>query len=106
MKRPQLKLVAVTVMLMALAPSAARAASTTVGDVKTPAALFDQVMAAYKNNAQHTGTPNVVRVRPGTYVIPAKPGQNLSATWSFSGENALHDCTIDLTGRDAGVPGH
>ena len=76
----------------------ARAVPTVVGDVKNPASLFSQVMAAYKDNAQRAETPNVVRVRPGTYVIPAKPGQDTSATWSFSKDNALHDCTIDLTG--------
>ena len=82
---------------LALMPRAG-AAAPAVGDVRNPAALFGQVMAACKANAQQAGVPNIVHVTPGTYLIPAKPGQNISAGWEFTGQNALHDCTIDLTG--------
>ena len=88
------------IVVMALLPLMLRASAegTLIGDVKSPTALFGEVVAACKANAQRADAPNVVRVRPGTYVIPAKPGQDSSSTWSFSKENALHDCTIDLTG--------
>ncbi len=94
---PQATFVLTGTLAVLLAQSA-RAATLTVGDTKTPAALFGQIMAAVKQNAQSAATPNVVRVRPGKYVVPAKAGTNQSTTWSFTGDNALRDCVVDLSG--------
>ena len=74
----------------------ARAATTLVGDTHDPAGLFAQICAAVKQG--QASAPNIVRVRPGTYVIPAKTDKTQSSTWSFVRENALQNCTIDLTG--------
>lgn len=69
-----------------------------VGSVDNPAALFGEIMAAYRQNALRPNTPNVVKVRPGTYVIPKSAPSDGGVFWNFSGANALHDCTVDLTG--------
>ena len=70
-------------------------ADTLVGDTAKPAALFGEICAALKANV---AKPNVVKVRAGLYVIPALAGTDNAAAWKFSGDNALKDCTVDLTG--------
>ena len=68
-------------------------APVTVGRPDQPAALFGDIVGACQANAQRNAIPNLVRVRPGIYTIPAN-----APDWNFSGANALHDCTVDLSG--------
>ena len=64
-----------------------------IGHPEHPEALFGEIVAASQKNAKANAIPNVVRVRPGTYVVPEN-----AAEWNFSGANTLKDCTVELGG--------
>ncbi len=81
-----------------VAAKQAASSAAFVGSVDNPTALFAEIMAAYKQNALHPASANIVKVRPGTYVIPKSAPTDGGVFWNFSGPNALRDCTVDLTG--------
>ena len=74
-------------------PAPLAPAPVEVGQPEHADALFGEIVDACAQNARANTIPNIVRIRPGTYIVPQE-----AAEWKFTDSNALKDCTVDLSG--------